>query len=89
MRPELTMKNSFSALVLVPPILEILETFSTFLFCPVGIYLFKVNNRNNSKMCEICLKLTVKTPNNVIDDGISLVNYSQVNAGWIVSKFMQ
>ena len=88
MRPELTIKNSFSALVLVP-LWWILETFSTFLFCPVGIYLFKVNNRNNSKMREICLKLTVKTPNNVIDDGISLVNYSQVNAGWIVSKFIQ
>ena len=86
MRPELTMKNSFSALVLVP---LILETFSTFLFCPVGIYLFKVNNRKNSKICKICLKLTVKTPNNVMDDGISLVNYSQVNAGWLVSKFIQ
>ena len=88
MRPELTIKNSFSALVLVP-LMWILETFSTFLFCPVGIYLFKVNNRNNNKICKTCLKLTVETPNNVMDDGISLVNYSQVNAGWIVSKFIQ
>ena len=30
---------------------------------PAGIYLLKVNNRNTTKMkCEICSKLTVKTP---------------------------
>ena len=28
---------------------------------PANIYLFKVNNRNRRKMCEICLKLA-KTP---------------------------
>ena len=26
------------------------------------IYLFKVNNRNTGKKCEICSKLTIKTP---------------------------
>ena len=25
-------------------------------------YFFKVNNRNTRKRCEICLKLTIKTP---------------------------
>ena len=29
---------------------------------PVGIYLLKVNNRNTRTRCEICSKLTVKTP---------------------------
>ena len=29
---------------------------------PVGIYLLKVNNRNSRKRCEICSKLTIKTP---------------------------
>ena len=29
---------------------------------PANIYLFKVNNRNTRKMSEICLKLTIKTP---------------------------
>ena len=33
----------------------------TILF-PVGIYLFKVNNKNTRKWCEICPKLTIKTP---------------------------
>ena len=30
--------------------------------CPPGIYLFKVNNRNTRARCEICSKLTIKTP---------------------------
>ena len=29
---------------------------------PANIYLFKVNNRNTRKMCEICSKLTITTP---------------------------
>ena len=27
-----------------------------------NICLFKINNRNNRKRCEICSKLTIKTP---------------------------
>ena len=29
---------------------------------PVGIYMFKVNNRNTRTRCEISSKLTIKTP---------------------------
>ena len=29
---------------------------------PVGIYLLKVNNRDTRTRCEICSKLTIKTP---------------------------
>ena len=29
---------------------------------PPNIYLLKVNNRNTKKSCEICSKLTIKTP---------------------------
>ena len=29
---------------------------------PVGIYMFKINNRNNRERREICSKLTIKTP---------------------------
>ena len=29
---------------------------------PAGIYLLKVNNRNTRTRCEICSKLTTKTP---------------------------
>ena len=34
---------------------------------PTNVYLFKVNNRNTRKWCEICPKFTIKTPDNVID----------------------
>ena len=29
---------------------------------PAGIYLLKVNNRSTRARCEICSKLTIKTP---------------------------
>ena len=29
---------------------------------PPNLYLFKVNNRNPRKRCEICSKITTKTP---------------------------
>ena len=29
---------------------------------PVGIHMVKVNNRNTRTRCEICSKLTIKTP---------------------------
>ena len=29
---------------------------------PAGVYLLKVNNRNIRKRCEVCSKLTIKTP---------------------------
>ena len=29
---------------------------------PAGNYMFKINNRNTRTKCEICTKLTVKTP---------------------------
>ena len=29
---------------------------------PAGHYVFKVNNRNTRKRCEVCPKLTIKIP---------------------------
>ena len=39
--------------------------------------MFKVNNINTRTMCEICSKLTLKTP------GVLTVNFEQVNADWV------
>ena len=42
--------------------------FSFLIFCAekwfflAGIYLLKINNRNTGTRCEICSKLTIKTP---------------------------
>ena len=33
-----------------------------FIRSPAGNYMFKVNNRNTRTRCEICSKLTIKTP---------------------------
>ena len=38
------------------------EKIDYFSQIPVDIYLLKVNNRNTKTRCEICSKLTIKTP---------------------------
>ena len=65
---------------------------------PAGIYLFKINNRNTRTRCEICLKLTIKTPERhpcsthmftpyfTPCSSVSIVNFEQVNARWVRSK---
>ena len=35
---------------------------TNFIQNPAGNYMFKVNNKNTRKRCEICSKLTIKTP---------------------------
>ena len=65
---------------------------------PFGIYLLKVNNRNTSTRYEICSKLTIKTSERrqwrrcfhcqlwtyfTSWSSVSIVNFEQVNAGWI------
>ena len=40
---------------------------------PVDNYMFKVINRNTRTRCDICLKLTIKTPNDT--NGIVVVPY--------------
>ena len=65
---------------------------------PANIYLFKVNNRNSRKGCEICSKLTIKAPEqrhwrrsiflllflNVFYtfSSLSIVHFEQVNVIW-------
>ena len=40
---------------------------------PAGIYLLKFNNRNTKTRCEICSKLTIKTP------GAFIVNFEHLS----------
>ena len=42
-------------------------SFNTVDTNPANIYLFKVNNKNTRKRCEICSKSTIKTSNDVGD----------------------
>ena len=46
-----------------------------------AIYLANVNNRTTRAMCEICSKLTIRTPERRYS-GIFIVNFEQANAGW-------
>ena len=47
---------------------------------PAKIYLFKDSNRNTRKRCEICSKLTVKTPEwrQWRRSGVFIVNFKHV-----------
>ena len=38
------------------------EFHSWWVNSPTGNYMFKVNNRNTRRSCEICSRLTIKTP---------------------------
>ena len=56
----------------------------------VGIYLFKVSNRNTRTVCGICSKLTIKTAERRLETPVqgvkfvvSIVDFEQLNADWV------
>ena len=58
---------------------------------PPGNCKFKVNNKNTNIRCEICSKLTIKTPERChwSHSGVFIVNFEhisnlQVNGGWVL-----
>ena len=52
--------------------------------CPASNFLFKFNNSNTRKRCEICSKLTIKTPKwrQCPFSCVSIVDFEQVNVTW-------
>ena len=48
---------------------------------PAGNYMFKVNNRNTRATCEICSKLTIKTPerHQWRRSGVFIVNFEHIS----------
>ena len=44
---------------------------------PTGNYMFKINNRNTTARCEICSKLTAKTPER--RSGVFIVNFEYIS----------
>ena len=48
---------------------------------PAGIYLLNVNNRNTRTRCEICSKLTIKTPERRQwrRSGVFIVNFEHIS----------
>ena len=56
---------------------KILKKFSHIL---AGIYFFKVNNGNARTMCEVCSKLSKKTPQRERRrSGVFIVNFEQIS----------
>ena len=47
-----------------------------------NIYFFKFNNRNTRKRCEVCSKLTIKTPEGPFSS-VSIADFEQVNVSWV------
>ena len=47
----------------------------------LAFYLFKVNNRNARKSCEICLELKIKTPEerHWLCYGVFIVNFEHIS----------
>ena len=48
-----------------------------------NLYLFKFNNRNTRKSCEICLNLTIKTPERRRSGGF-IVNFEYISHPFLV-----
>ena len=52
---------------------------------PAGNYMFKVNKRKTRPRCEICSKLTIKTPErrHWHRSGVFTVKFEQVNSDYV------
>ena len=67
------------------PLLSLYTSTSSFLTnfssYPAGIYLPKVNNINTRTRCEICSKLTIKTPErrHWRRSGVFIVNFEYIS----------
>ena len=54
--------------------------------CPPSVYLFKFNDRNTRKRCEIHLKLTIKTPEQPqrCRSGVFIINLEHISHPFLV-----
>ena len=60
--------------------LQLLISSSIMQIYPANLYLFKFNNRNTGKRCEICSKLKTKTRTHFTPySSVSIVESEQVN----------
>ena len=58
---------------------------------PANIYLFKVDNRNTRKSCEICSKLTIKTPEprQWRRSGVSIVDFEHISHLFLLFQLLK
>ena len=58
-------------------------------FCiniPADICMLKVNNTNTKTRCELCLRLTIKTPHFTRYSSVCIVDFEPVTAGWNIER---
>ena len=53
---------------------------------PAGIHMFKMNQRNTRTRCEICSKLTIKTPE--CRSGVLIFNFEHISHLALVFSFL-
>ena len=56
----------------------------------LNFYLFKFNNRDSRKRCEICSKLTIKTPERRQwrRSGVFIVNFEHISHSFLLSVLL-
>ena len=56
------------------------------MYNPANIYMFKFNNRNTRKRCEICSKVTIKIPEwcQCYRSGVFIVNFEHISHLFLV-----
>ena len=74
-------------IIACPPFLNYTQDAKSY---PASMYLFKVNNRNTRKMCEICAKLTMKTPERLQNcrSGVFIVNFEHISHLFLLFLFL-
>ena len=76
------MQNSKFTLIYLLLVRFLRNYFQFFKTVPVGIYLLKFINRNTRIKCEICSKLTIKTPEQrqaSFRSGLFIVNFEPIS----------
>ena len=85
--PNFTMQTIQSQVIFICKVkMFVTETSEKFLYLLCGIYLPKVKNRSTRTRCEICSKLTIKTPERRQwrRSSVSIVNFQRIIAGWVL-----
>ena len=76
--PYQTISFQFSSVSSKTSIFSIFKSKHYFyIYHPAGNYVFKVKNRNIRTTCEICSKLTIKTPERRLP-GVFIVNFEYI-----------
>ena len=82
--PAVDRKENMCIVIIYCPVYDVTNFETNRSFKELSYHLFvEINNRNTRKKCEICSKLTIKTPERSSD--IFIVNFEHVSHLFLVS----